>query len=547
MYEKGVCTRLIELDLLQEDFLRQLPKYPNFLDGVLSWGVTYEALTDVLLKDYGISSRRIQAGDISDEFINSLHPLMERLVKKHSVLPVSLSENRLFLLMANPFDCVAADDAKLLTGHDIECVFAEPQAIRRCIEDLYRTEDTVRSPARTAASGLPNVADAQSSPIVRLLDDIIETAIRSGASDIHIEPFGSALRVRHRIDGSLTLYKEFDLSLHQGLMVRLKVISGLDTSEKRVPQDGHIISGVYSDKVDFRVSTIPTVFGEKAVIRLIYVQHSKVDKDSLGFFPEDMPDLDRMFDRSPGAVIVTGPTGSGKTTTLAAFLNELNSIDVNAVSIEDPVENNIYGVNQININPKTGMDFANSLRSVLRQDPDIIMLGEIRDPETANVAMRAALTGHLLLTTLHTNDAVGSIVRLTDMGVPAYIVSSALKGVISQRLMRRLCPECKRRERPSAEYARVPGLPPDAVVFAAEGCSRCNFTGYSGRFAVYEYILTDAGLRELIHDNADAGQITRRLKEQGMRPIWDNALRNVLMGNTSVSEMYRTVFTAAND
>ncbi|MCL2699260.1 MAG: GspE/PulE family protein [Defluviitaleaceae bacterium] len=549
MFAKSVCAKLIGLGLLQEDFLRQLPRYPNFLEGVLSWGVTYEALADLLQSDYDISSRRLYEGEISAGFAAELHPRMEFLIKKHMILPVSLSGNRLSLIMANPFDYVAADDVRVLTGCDVERVFADPQSVRRQISEIFGAAvfggDAAEAPSPlTKTPSLKLRSDVQDSPAVRLLDEIVETAIRCFASDIHIEPFDTFLRVRHRIDGALVLYKDFDPSAHQGLMVRLKVISNLDTAEKRMPQDGHILSGIYSDKVDFRVSTIPATHGEKAVIRLIYSRHSKVDKHSLGFFPEDMRELERMFDPGPGAVIVTGPTGSGKTTTLAAFLNELNKPDINVVTIEDPVENDISGVNQININTKTGMGFAESLRAVLRQDPDVIMLGEIRDSETANVAMRAALTGHLLLTTLHTNDAVSCIARLTDMDVPGYIVSAVLKGVISQRLMRRLCDDCKKPAEVSAEDARVFGIDAGIKIYSGGGCGRCNNTGYKGRLAVYEYILADGGLRELIHEGVNAARLRRYLEEKGMKRIQRNALRNVLLGNSTVEEMYKVVYNA---
>ena len=543
MFAKSICMKLIRRGLLQEDFLRQLPRYSNFIEGILSWGVSYDTIADLLLNEYGITNSSIHDDEVSPSFVEGLHPRMEALVKKHMVLPVSLSEGRVELLMANPFDHVAVDDFCILTGYEVECVFAEPQGIQRCIGAMFGGGAAANAAETGDEKALPFKlrSDLQDSPTVRLLDDIIETAIRCSASDIHIEPFDNSVRVRHRIDGALIPYKELALQAHQRLIIRLKVISNLDTAEKRIPQDGHIISGIYSDKVDFRVSTIPTIHGEKAVIRLIHSNHKLVDKHSLGFFPEDMRDLERMFDPSPGAVIVTGPTGSGKTTTLAAFLNELNSEDINLITIEDPVENDIHGINQININAKTGMGFADSLRSVLRQDPDIIMLGEIRDPETVNIAMRAALTGHLLLTTLHTNDAVGCITRLADMDVPGYIISAVLKGIISQRLMRRLCSLCKQPTKATAKDAWTLGIPIGTELFSAAGCVRCNGTGYKGRLAVYEYILVDGGLRELIHANANTERLIHYMEQRGMQRIRQNAVKNVMLGNSSISEIYRAV------
>lgn len=372
----------------------------------------------------------------------------------------------------------------------------------------------------------------------KILDDIIKDAILKNASDIHIEPFEKNMRVRFRIDGCLHTMNVFDMEILESLISRLKVISGMDISEKRLPQDGNL---KFDDQISFRVSTIPTINGEKAVIRIIYVDSNNLNKNNLGFFEHDLERIEKLFKSPYGAIIITGPTGSGKTTTLNSFIKDLNSDEVNIVTIEDPVENIIYGVNQVNINTKINFGFEQSLRAILRQDPDIIMIGEIRDSTTANISMRSAVTGHLVLTTLHTNDAISSITRLKDMGIENFMIASALKGVICQRLVRRLCPNCKQQVKIKDVDAKILGLPIDTMVYESCGCDNCNNIGYKGRMALYEYFLVDENVRSLIQNDCSYEKLKSYLLANGFSSLIDNAKKNILLGNTSVSEVYKKI------
>ncbi len=373
---------------------------------------------------------------------------------------------------------------------------------------------------------------------MEILDNIIRDAILKNAGDIHIEPFEKIIRIRFRIDGCMHTVNKFEISLLEQLISRLKIISGMDISEKRLPQDG---SFKFNEQISFRVSTLPTINGEKAVIRLIYVDNNDLNKNNLGFFEEDLPYIEKLFQNPYGAIIITGPTGSGKTTTLNSFIKDLNTNEVNIVTVEDPVENIIYGVNQTNINPKINFDFPMALRAILRQDPDIIMLGEIRDSITANIAMRSAITGHLVLTTLHTNDAISSIMRLRDMGIENFMISSAVKGVISQRLVRRLCPHCKKEIKISEADAKIFSLPINTIVYESSGCEFCNNIGYKGRLALYEYFLVDEKIRSLIENKSSYDEIKYYLSEKNFLTLKDNAIKNVLLGNTSLREIYKKI------
>lgn len=380
--------------------------------------------------------------------------------------------------------------------------------------------------------------DSENNSVVKILDQIINDAIAKNAGDIHIEPFEKIIRIRYRIDGCMYTINKFDINLLDSIVSRLKIISGMDISEKRLPQDGNF---KFNDQISFRVSTIPTINGEKATVRLIYVDTNDLNKNNLGFFEEDLPQIEKLFQNPYGAVIITGPTGSGKTTTLNSFIKDLNTDEINIITVEDPVENVIYGVNQININPKINFDFPQSLRAILRQDPDVIMLGEIRDSTTADITMRSAITGHLVLTTLHTNDAISSIIRLNDMGVENFMISAALKGVISQRLVRKLCPHCKKQIKIDLADSKILNLPPDIIIYESNGCNLCNNIGYKGRIALYEYFLVDEKMRFLIENKSSYDEIKSYLADKNFSTLKDNSIKNLLLGNTTISEIYKKI------
>ena len=375
--------------------------------------------------------------------------------------------------------------------------------------------------------------------IIETLDKIISEAVLKNASDIHIEPFEKIVRIRYRIDGCLHVIKNLDINILDSVISRLKIISSMDISEKRLPQDGNF---KFNNQINCRVNTIPTIHGEKAVIRIIYADNKNLKKNNLGFFDNDLAELEKLFQSNHGAIIITGPTGSGKTTTLNSFLRDLNTDEINIMTVEDPVENIIYGVNQVNINTKINFDFPQSLRAILRQDPDIIMLGEIRDKTTAEIAIRSAITGHLVLSTLHTNDAISSIMRLKDMGIENFMISATIRGIISQRLVRRLCDKCKKKVKIKYDDAKFLNLDDDIFVHESVGCDFCNNIGYKNRVAVYEYFLVDEKIKSLIENNANYEQIKEYLvREKNFLSLKENAIKNVLIGNTSLSEVYKKI------
>ncbi|MCL2839971.1 MAG: GspE/PulE family protein [Defluviitaleaceae bacterium] len=385
------------------------------------------------------------------------------------------------------------------------------------------------------------LTEISSAPAVRLIDSLIETGVLNRASDIHIEPYGQQLRARYRVDGQLITYSTVDITLLPNVVSRLKIMGGMDISEKRLPQDGHFTmtdSNFFAkgDKVDFRLSTLPTVFGEKIVIRLLYGETSYIKKEALGFYDEDLKKLTALFNQPYGAIFMTGPTGSGKSTTLSSFLRELNHETSNIITVEDPVENPILGISHINIE-RTGLNFPGALRHILRQDPDVIMIGEIRDEETARIAIQAAITGHVVLSTLHTNDAAGVIERLTDMGIPSYLVAAALNGVISQRLVRRICQDCAYPTTLTQTQAQLLQLPVHTPVQLGRGCSHCNHTGFRSRFAIYEYIIINENIRRQI--SSQPSKFAEGIRSlQGLR---NNAVRALIDGKTTADEIIRAL------
>lgn len=384
--------------------------------------------------------------------------------------------------------------------------------------------------------------DINSSPVVMLVNSLVEQAVRQRASDIHVEAGPDRVRVRCRVDGLLYTTASYDLRLLPAIVARIKIISGLDISEKRKPQDGRFSINVDRREYDVRVSTLPTVYGEKCVMRLAQKKALSRSKEALGFSREEMEKFDQILKRPNGIVLVTGPTGSGKSTTLYTALSELNSDMVNIVTVEDPVEANIEGINQVQVNPKANLTFANALRSILRQDPDIIMIGEIRDSETASIAVQASITGHLVVSTLHTNDTASSVTRLLDMGVESYLIADATVGIIAQRLVRRLCPKCKR-TRPmlehELEYLEIPPEGQRASICEPVGCQRCNGTGYFDRIGIYEIMEITPALRTMISRRCSTDELREAALREGMHTLRQSARRLVLEGTTSLSEMQR--------
>jgi type IV pilus assembly protein PilB len=464
----------------------------------------------------------------------------------YNALPVKKESDRLYIAMADPLCGQALAELRDLTGLPIEPMLSRETDIQYCINNLFGSERVHSISARftdgeNARDG-PRAPDAEQNarllgaPAIELIDMLIESASAYRASDIHIEPFENRMRARFRVDGQLATYQEVDASLLPLSVSRLKVMANLNISERRIPQDGRFSMAVRGENIDFRLSTLPTENGEKAVIRLLYGQGTRLKKEELGFYANDLVRLTRLFQSPHGAVFMTGPTGSGKSTTLSGFLAELNTDAVNIVTVEDPVEYVLPGVNHINTDPAAGLTFANALRHILRQDPNIIMIGEIRDAETARIAVQAALTGHLVLSTLHTNDAAGVIERLSDMGIEPYPVSAALNGIISQRLVRRICPNCKQPSPLTGEEAALLQIPAETSAYAGAGCGRCGHTGYAGRFALYEYIIMNEKYRRRMCADPHRFAVWLRRTRAGLK---QNALRGIREGHTTAAEVIR--------
>lgn len=509
--------------------------------------VPLDELCDLLEKEYGIPFLDLSESDVSCT-ASSLLPY--DIAVKYTVLPLSLQQNSLVLAMSNPFDYLASGDVQAKTQSQVKRVFAREATIQRLIHKLYASDQIsqissqfiVNENLKKQSVDLGQRAEIQNAPAVQLIDSLLNMAIASRASDIHIEPEQHLVRCRIRIDGVLKNLQFIEPALLPSIVSRVKIMAGMDISEKRRPQDGHfeIKSPVH---LNFRVSTIPTIHGEKTAIRLMSSATHKLHKERLGFSQKDLQQISLMFRNHSGLILVTGPTGSGKTTTLATFLEELNKETVNIITIEDPVEYVIDGINQINVNPKAGIDFATTLRAILRQDPDIMMVGEIRDQETASIAVRAAMTGHLVLSTIHTNDAVSAMVRLIDMGVESFLVTAALRGIIAQRLVRKICPHCK--QQILMEKSSFLKIPEGTTIYEGKGCSHCNETGYMGQFAVYEYIHLDGEFRHLLStsgvDKTLYETIHTHLEHIGFESLIENGIKQVLAGNTTVSEILRIV------
>ena len=484
------------------------------------------------------------------------------LLRNHLVIPFAFDPNdsgTLLVAINDPMNMKGRDVVAITSKCRVRPYLATTSDILVSIDRYYGSEEMQEAAELYTQSNEQDRTleeeilqeDVNSSPVVMLVNSLVEQAVRQRASDVHVEAGPDRVRVRCRVDGVLYTTATYDLRLLPAIVARVKIISGLDISEKRKPQDGRFSITVDRREYDVRVSTLPTVYGEKCVMRLAQKKALSRNKRALGLSEEDMEKFDQILKRPNGIVLVTGPTGSGKSTTMYTALSELNSDMVNIVTVEDPVEANIEGINQVQVNPKADLTFANALRSILRQDPDIIMIGEIRDAETASIAVQASITGHLVVSTLHTNDTASSITRLLDMGVESYLIADATVGIIAQRLVRRLCPNCKR-ARPILEHeAEYLGLPEDqrgkTELWEPVGCQRCGGTGYYDRIGVYEIMEVTPGLRALIAHRAATDELRQAAIREGMRTMRESVRRLVLDGTTCLSEMQRISVEDSNE
>ena len=476
------------------------------------------------------------------------------VLKKNKIFPFAYKENNfnvLMVAMADPLDYNAIDDINIITNYQVEPVVATTRSIMLAIDKYFGQEEVTEALAAYAKEKKLDVVEdiateenINSSPIVMLVKDMIEKAVRQRASDIHIEPMENIIRVRYRIDGALYERARYGVNVLSAIIARIKIIGGMDISEKRKPQDGRITQVVDRVEYDIRVSILPTVYGEKVVMRLAAKSALNRDKSQLGFKTYELKQFDYILKNPHGIILVTGPTGSGKSTTLYTALSELNKEDVNIITVEDPVEANIDGINQVQVNNKVDLNFASALRSILRQDPDIIMIGEIRDRETAAIAVQASITGHLVVSTLHTNNAVGTLNRMADMGVERYLIADSVVGVIAQRLVRKLCSHCKKMRPATSEEKRVLRMntQEDVNVYEPCGCDFCSHTGYYGRIGVFEIMEVNDEIRDLIAENGTTEELERAARNSGMRTLRENGISYVLNGTTSVEEMLKASY-----
>jgi len=549
-------SELVESGLITQSQLNEAQKYIEESGGhlgeaLLELGyVNMDKLNEFIAERLNIPYVDLGQYDI-DLVTASL--IDEETARKYKIIPLFEIENVVTVAMADPLNVFAIENLRGLTNKSVEPVLASEESILTAIdsfwgiksqiggfiEELKSSDDEFTSVARNLEEEEEN--ESVDKPIIKLVNSIIEEAVDSGASDIHIEPYENSVRVRFRIDGVLTEVSKLDYRYHSPVVTRFKVMTKMDIGQKRVPQDGRIHIKVKGRKIDLRVSTYPVVYGEKVVLRILDLSRVHVSLDSIGFEPSVLSAYRKLIRSSHGIILVTGPTGSGKTTTLYATLNEINEQNLNITTIEDPVEYEVKGINQGEVDEKAGVTFASALRSILRQDPDVILVGEIRDAETAELAIRAALTGHLVFSTLHTTSSAGAISRLIDMGIEPFLLASTIKGIVGQRLVRVICNNCKTEYSPEFEELSSIGIEDMGVkvLFRGTGCNECRGSGYRGRMGIFELLIPDTEIRKLIVERVPDGAIHEAAVRKGMITMRQDGINKVLKGLTTIDEVLR--------
>ena len=517
--------------------------------------ISEEQFAGVICAQLGIDSVDLKEFKPDPQLIELIG---EDVLRRDELLPIGYDENNfnaLKVAMSDPMNLGAIDDVQLVTGMEVTPYYASLTQINMHLDKLFGKKQAMEALEQFQAEHASELADDEDegedesisdAPIVKIVRSMLQEAVRMGSSDIHIEALEKEVRVRYRVDGVLQIIATYNLNTLAAIVARIKIISGLDISEKRKPQDGRLTEVVDGEEYDVRVSILPTVYGEKVVMRLTKKKGLTKEKKYLGLYPDDEQRLDGITHNPHGIILVTGPTGSGKSTTCYTVLNELNKETVNIITVEDPVEANVPGINQVQVNVKAELTFASALRSILRQDPDIIMIGEIRDGETAQIAVQASITGHLVISTLHTNSTSASVTRLVDMGVEPYLIGDAVVGIIAQRLVRRLCNNCKQARLATDIEKKMLQLKPeemgkDITVYDPIGCDQCN-KGYRGRVAIYEIMPITTKIRRVLHETFTADDIQQVAVSEGMNTLRMAGARNVLEGKTSIEEMVRVAY-----
>lgn len=555
--KKRLGDMLIDAKLITGDQLGEALKYGRENSKKLGESlielrlIEEKELLAELAKQLSLEQVHLIGIDIPSELIGLVNV---SVLRKNLMIPyayVKDSITQVKLAMADPMDMRAIDDFTIITNMQVQPVIAPVADILVTLDMYYGDKEAMKAAmayrkeleqrqGTTETTATEDAEDVLNSPIVTLVRTMIEQAARQRASDIHIEALENRIRIRNRIDGTLYDKGSYDIHLLNAIIARVKIIGGMDITEKRKPQDGRITMVVDNHEYDIRVSILPTVFGEKCVMRLAEKKVLTRNKKELGFDEKDMAIFDRMLSNPNGIILVTGPTGSGKSTTLYTALSEKNVDSINIITVEDPVEANVDGINQVQVNPKADLTFATALRSILRQDPNVIMIGEIRDEETAEIAVQASITGHLVVSTLHTNSAAGTLTRLINMGIETYLLADAMAGVIAQRLVRRLCPNCKKKDNPTKEECLVLGdISEETTIYRPVGCSQCNNTGYKGRIGIYEMLEVSPEIKNIIAHNGTTAEIKKKAIEEGMRTLLMGSRTRVLDGTTSMEELMK--------
>jgi len=551
LIREGSITR----DQLQRGLVRQRELGKRLGETLVELGyLSEEELLNALARQFALPQLSLSSISLSPLPIRDL--LSPKYLREHRVLPIELKDGVLTVAMTDPTDPYTIDDLRMSTGHAVSICLAKEREILEAIDQYYGEgqtsiekivkgySDEEGGPSSEEREDVDHLRDlASEAPVIQLVNLLITRAVEARASDIHIEPFEDKLRIRYRVDGVLLDYESPPKRLQAAVISRVKIMAKMNIAERRLPQDGRIRLQILGKDLDLRVSSIPTLYGESVVMRILDRSTLLLTLGELGF-PDDVRlQFQRLIRKPHGMILVTGPTGSGKTTTLYTALSEINSADKKIITIEDPVEYQLRGVNQIHVKPKIGLTFANGLRSIVRQDPDVIMVGEIRDAETADIAIHSALTGHLVFSTLHTNDAPGAITRLLDMGIENYLVSSVLVAVLAQRLVRVICPECREPYRLEVAAVRKMGIKTDIdgslQAFRGKGCAACNFTGYHGRSGIYEFLVISEEIQRLILEKTDANMIRQKALALGMKTLWEDGWRKVEQGVTTLEDLLR--------